>query len=217
MNWQEQVRKTEKHSFVFGIIAAILMLVIGIAMLCNPLASLRALLWIIIVGFFVGGIFRIYSYTQMPYWLRQGYSLTIGILDIICGVLIMVPAINQPLLTDEVFAIFMGCVVGVFALFAGINTLASSGIIRRMGGSIGWTIAAGILEVIAGILLIMVPQFGSAFLMVALALVFIMGGVSLFAAAIDLRNRAKAFEDYMNRADTVFDPDTDPFINWKMH
>lgn len=217
MDWQEQVEKTGKHSFIFGIIAAVLMAVIGIVMLCHPLASLRALLWVIILGFLVGGLYRIFSYAQMPYWLRQGYSLTIGILDLVCGVLIAIPAIDEPLVANEMFSLFIGCMLGIFALFAGINTLASSGIVRRMGGSTGWTIASGILEVVAGILLIMVPQFGSAFLMIVLAFVFIMSGVSLFAVAIDLRNRARAFKEYMGSPDAEFDPVNDPFINWKMH
>ncbi|MGI6034066.1 MAG: HdeD family acid-resistance protein [Coriobacteriales bacterium] len=216
MDWQERMRKAEKNYFVFGIVAAILMVVVGVVMIVNPLVSLRALLWIIILGFLVGGIFRIVAYVKMPYWLRQGYSLTIGILDIICCVLLAIPAINQPLLTDQIFILFIGFMFGFFALFAGINTIAGSGVVKRMGGSAGWTIAAGVLEIIAGIMLLMIPQVGSAFLMVFLGIVFIMCGFSLFSAAIDLKNRAKTFREYMD-GQGVFDPENDPFIRWKMH
>lgn len=216
-DWKDKLEKNMKSHFVFGIIAAILMVIVGIVMCVNPAASLRALVWLIIIAFLVAGIFRIVSYTRMPYWIRQGFTLVIGIIDILCAIALCFSAVSAPLATDEIFAIFIGLMFAFDMLFAGVNTLASVGVVKRMGGGTGWLIASGILLIISSMLLFMVPISGTVFLMYALAFAFIVGGISLFASTIDLKNRSKSFEEYMENNASTFDPENDPFVRWKMH
>ena len=84
-----------------------------------------------------------------------------------------------------------------------------------MGESTGWLVFAGVLEIIAGITLLMVPAVGTYFLMYALAFAFIVGGVNLFATTMDFKKRANAIGDYMDQNGDAFDPDKDPFSIWK--
>ena len=217
MDWQERIEKNAKGHFAFGIVAAVLMVIVGIVMLCNPVRSLRAIVWLVIVGVLVAGIFRIVSYVRMRYWIRQGFTLVIGIIDLICGVALCFAAVSAPLLTDEMFVLFIGFMFAFEMLFAGANMLASTGVVKRMGGGTGWLIASGVLSIIAAILLLMVPAVGTVFLMYALAFALIVGGIGLAASAIDLKNRSKAFKEYMQGPGSPFDPDNDPFFRWKMH
>lgn len=217
MDWKDTIEKNVKGGFAFGIVAAILMVVIGIMMLVNPAASLHAIVWVLIFGMIVAGVFRLVSYAKMPYWIRQGYTLVIGIIDLICGVMLAVAATSAPLATDEVFGLFIGLMFAFDMMFAGCNMLAGTGIVKRMGGSTGWLVASGILMIIASVLLLMVPMTGTVVLMFALAFALIVGGFSLLTSAIDLRNRAKTFKEYADQHGTDFDPENDPFFRWKMH
>lgn len=212
--WKGQTRGNVRKHFVFGIIAAILMVVIGIVMLVSPAESLRAILWIIALGFLVGGIFRIVSTQRMPYVLRQGFSMGTGVIDIICSIMLIVAMVADPVGTGTVFVWFIGFMFAFYALFAGVNTIAGSGLVKRMGGSSGWLIASGVLEIIAGVLLLFTPQVGTLFLMYALAFTFIVSGISLFATAIDLRNRFRSLDDLADRMSESFDPN-DPFGVWR--
>lgn len=211
--WKEQTRKDVKKNFVFGIIAAVLMIIVGVVMIFSPAASLRAILWVIAIGFLVAGIFRIVSYARMPYMIRPGFSLATGVIDIICSLMMIVAMVSNPVFTNEVFAIFIGFMFGFYAMFAGVNTLAGSGFVKRLGGSSGWLIASGVLEIIAGVMLMFVPQAGTVFLMYLLAFMFIVCGVSLIATAIDLKNRFKSLDDLSDRMGEEFDPN-DPFRRW---
>lgn len=215
MDWKDRIEKSVKQFFPLGIVVAVLMAVLGVVMLFNPAGSLRGLVWLIVIGFTAGGIFRIVSYVKMPYWMRQGYTLVIGILDVLCGVMLIISAVTQPVITDEVFVWMVGFMFGFYALFAGIVTISGTGVAKRMGESTGWLVFAGVLEIIAGITLLMVPAVGTYFLMYALAFAFIVGGVNLFATTMDFKKRANAIGDYMDQNGDAFDPDKDPFSIWK--
>lgn len=206
-NWRERVQSVAKSYSTYGIVAGILMLVIGFITLFSPAASLTAILWLIVIGFLVAGIFRISAYNKMPYMLRQGFSLTTGIIDIVCSVLMIICMISNPDATDTVFVLFMGYMFAFYAIFAGINSISESGLVGRLGGSRGWLIFSGVLELIAGTLLMFMPQVGTLFLMYMLGFVFISGGISLIATSLDLRNRAKSMNEAADRLDDDFDPD----------
>ena len=217
MDWKEKVENSAKHASTGGIIAAILMIVLGVFILINPGASLVTLVWLLIVGLVVGGVYRIITYGQMPYWLRPGYSLATGIMDLVCGILLAIAAVNSPAFTYDVFVTIIGLMFAFELLFAGVNQLSSVGVIRRMGGSTGWATAGGVLDLIAGFLLFMSPALGTVTLMYIMAFSLIVGGISVFSTSIDVKNRAKAFNQYMDELDEPFDPDNDPFVNWKRH
>lgn len=209
-SWSEQVKHAVKQHVVFGIIAGVLMVVLGIVMIFKPLAALGALLWLLAIGFFVGGIFRIVAYVRMPVMLRQGFSLATGVIDVLCGVMLVVAMAQNPAATDTMFGWFIGFLFGFYALFAGVNALAGSGAVKRMGGSSGWLVASGILEIIAGVLLLFVPMAGTMFIMYLLAFTFIAAGISLFATSLDLKNRVRSLEDLEDRNNIDIDP-SDPF------
>lgn len=215
MNWEEDLKKSLKGRSTGMLIAAIVTIIIGIFLIINPAVSLRAILWILVIGMVIAGISSIVAYSKMSYWIRQGYSLVTGIVELVCAVLLLACLIAAPNMTDELFAIFIGFMFAFCMMFAGISTLSGASVTRRLGGSVGWVVFGGVLEIIAAIMLLFAPQFGTYFLMIMLGITLIIVGIDLLALTIDLRNRAKAFVDYANKNDS-FDPTNDPFINW-MH
>jgi uncharacterized membrane protein HdeD (DUF308 family) len=217
MDWKEKVEKAAKRSLTGGIVAAIVMIVLGLCILCNPGASLDALVWLLIVGLMVGGVFRIVSYGEMPYWFRPGYSLVTGIMDVICGIMLAVAAVNSPAVTYDVFTVMVGFMFAFGLLVAGVNELSSIGVIQRMGGSAGWATFSAIIDILAAILLFMSPVASTAILMYTLAFALIAAGISVLSASLDVKNRAKAFGSYVDSLEEPFDPDNDPFISWKRH
>ena len=86
-----------------------------------------------------------------------------------------------------------------------------------MGGSSGWAIVGGVLDLVAGILLLMAPGMGTLMLMYVLAFSLIVSGISVFSTSVDVKNRAKALGDYIDGLDEPFDPDNDRFFSWKRH
>ncbi len=211
----DEVRREVKRHYIGGIVAAVLMVALGAVMLFWPVESLAAILWIIAIVFLVVGVYRVVAYIRMPYFLQQSFSLAIGILDIICSIVMLVSMASDPLMTSSVFAWFIGFMFGFYALFAGVNLLAGSGFVRRLGGSSGWLVASGILELIAGILLLSVPLSGGVFLMYLLALAFIVGGASLIATAVDLKNRIHSFERAAEELEAEHVNLNDPFFMWR--
>jgi uncharacterized membrane protein HdeD (DUF308 family) len=217
MDWKDKSRNVAKHVYRGGIVASILMVVLGVLITINPQASLVTLVWLMIAGFLIGGVYRIVTYGQMPYWLRPGYSLATGIMDVVCGILLALAAMNSPAYTYDVFVVMIGLMLAFELLFAGVNQLSSAGVVRRMGGSSGWAVAGGVLDLIAGILLLMTPGMGTLALMYVLAFSLIVSGISVFSTSLDVKNRAKALGDYIDDMDEPFDPDNDPFFSWKRH
>lgn len=217
MDWKDKSLNVAKHAYRGGIVASILMVVLGVLITVNPQASLVTLVWLMIAGFLIGGVYRIVTYGQMPYWLRPGYSLATGIMDVVCGILLALAAMNSPAYTYDVFVVMTGLMLAFELLFAGVNQLSSAGVVRRMGGSSGWAVAGGVLDLIAGILLLMTPGMGTLALMYVLAFSLIVSGISVFSTSIDIKNRAKALGDYIDDMDEPFDPDNDPFFSWKRH
>jgi uncharacterized membrane protein HdeD (DUF308 family) len=213
-SWNEQLKKDTKQHYIFGIIAAVLMIVLGVVMIFCPVGSLRAILWLLVIGFLVAGIFRIVTYNRMPYLLRQGFSLATGVIDVILSLMLIVAMVSDPVATGDVFIWFIGFMFGFYALFAGINTIAGSGFVKQLGGSSGWLVASGILEIIAGVMLLFVPEVGTLFFMYLLGFTLIVCGISLFATSIDIKNRVKSLDDMSDRFDDEFDP-YDPFARWR--
>lgn len=215
MNWKEEAAKDAKSLSRWGIAAAIVMVVFGFVMLFNPAAMLRTLVWVLVLGMIVGGAFRLYAYYKTPAWLRSGYNMVIGVLDLLCGALLLASAVQAPVITDEMFALFIGYMFGFATIISGIDTLAGTSMVRRLGAGSGWLVAGGVLELIAGVLLVMAPSIGTFFLMFALAFALIVGGLNLFAASIDMRNRIDAFSQYADTIEGGFDPESSPFyFHW---
>lgn len=217
MDWKRELEQLSKSSFTGGVIAALVMIALGIAMLCNPQASLGTIVWLMIIGFFAAGLYRVIAYGKMPYWIRQGFSLVTGVMDIVVSVLMAIAAINEPVLTEDTFALVVGFMFAFEMLFAGINTLSATGVVSRMGGGTGWLVASGVLDIVAAFLLFSAPVASTVVLMYFLAFALIVGGISIIATALDIKNRAKAFRAYIDDSDEPFDPDNDPFFTWKRH
>ncbi len=86
---QSTFRRAVKNwwiSVLIGIFAALL----GIWCLFTPLSTFLAMTILFTVGFFVGGIFEIiFALTNMSSMRNWGWTLVIGIIDVIFGIILM--------------------------------------------------------------------------------------------------------------------------------
>lgn len=214
MDWQDELEKDLKSMVPFGYVTAVLMIILGIVMLFNPVGSLSGLLWVLIVGMALCGVGRLVMYGKAPAMLKQGFTLVMGIIDLVCAIMLGYCAAAAPQVTNEMFSFFIGIMLGFYAIIAGINSISATTFVRRLGGSSGFMTAAGVLDIIAGILLLAVPNVGAFFIMFALGFACIAAGINLFAATTDAKNRAKAFKEFQDNNGKPFDPDDDSFTTW---
>ena len=214
MDWKDQMEKNVRTFVPLGYVTAVLLLIVGVIMFVNPLGSMSALLWCLVAGLFLAGCFRISHYAQAPLWLRQGFGPAMGTIDIVCSIMLGIAAGQNPDATDAVFAVMVSMLLGFYLMIAGINSIAGSSAVRRIGGSSGWLVAAGVIDIIASIGLLAVPAVGAYFLVFAIGIGCIAGSINLFAATTDNKNRAKAFRDYSNKDGSPFDPNDDSFTTW---
>lgn len=119
--------------FVTGIIAVGL----GIWCLCSPVTSMPVLAYIFAALVCVAGVFNLafaaYNRRVIPNW---GWSLAIGILDIVAGIWMLC-------LPEEELAVTFVIVMGIWLLCVAINAICETFVISS--SSIGWTIFSVIM------------------------------------------------------------------------
>jgi uncharacterized membrane protein HdeD (DUF308 family) len=113
--------------------------------------------------------------------LSPGWSLTLGILLVIAGIL--------ALLFPIVAAVTAALYVGWFAIFAGVIAI-SVAIKTRSDAHFGWRIAVGILYVLLGVMLVANPLAGAASLALLVGALMACSGVVEIMLAFRLKPRA---------------------------
>lgn len=108
----------------------------------------------------------------------RALDIILGALFIIGGIIVLV----NPSESAVVLGIFLGVLIGILWIIEGVVTLAQSG----DAPSRGWAIFFGILSVIAGIVLLFSPLWGSVIL-------FIIAGIGLIVLGIMQIVRAFTF------------------------
>lgn len=155
--------KNKRKNWWMFLLRGLLFIAIAILIFRNPLASLAGLT--MTIGFLMvitGAVFTVGSFTIRKFYSKWGWTLALGILDIILGVvLLFFPALTTPLVI-----IFIGCwVLGIGLLESGL----SFGL-KKFGFRNWWMLLLiGISSIVFGILILFNPLAG------ALTVSFIMG------------------------------------------
>ncbi len=166
-----------------GIIIAICMVVLGVLVFAAPLIVGLGMAYIVTIGFIIYGVFNIVSYARTPSEQRNGWALANGIIFTLVGILILAEALGSKFGQLSMLSTF-SFLIGFFALFSGINQIATYGVLKKAGeAKAGWVLASGIINLILGIMIICAPIMGWFTIEMVFAIYLIVGGIALFAEA----------------------------------
>ena len=157
--------KTQPNVGVWHLIAGIIIAVLGIYVWFNPAAALLGLALYLGIIFIVVGA----GYFMLSFSNRSGWYLTVGILDMLFGV-IFVGNLGLTAVTLSIMLALWFLAVGVIQLVASFN-------LRRDGYSWGWSLLAGILGVLFAFLILAYPAIGAVTITALVGAYFFMYGI----------------------------------------
>jgi uncharacterized membrane protein HdeD (DUF308 family) len=166
-----------KYVWQIELITGIITLGLGIVLALKPSQSLNVVCVFIGILLIIGGIFHFIRALDHEEQHRAWIAIA-GLLEVVIGVVM----IRHLSLTKSVIGLLIGLVwivQGVVALLAGI-----------MGGTKGsraWAIAFGLISLVAGIVVVSVPENSVNALAVLLGIWFIVMGLFELAAGFFLR------------------------------
>ncbi|WP_099223821.1 HdeD family acid-resistance protein [Listeria costaricensis] len=161
---------------VLLLIAGILMIIMGIWLLFNPVATLLASNVFFAIVLLVSGIFHTVSYfSDKKLQHVSGWVLAEGILSILLGVFMLFNEIAGAATLVMLFAMWV--------LFAGIMRIISSMSAKNNNVSgWGWLLALGIIGVVLGFIAMFDPVVSVIGIVIVMATFFIVQGISAIAS-----------------------------------
>ncbi len=172
-------------SLVIGVIAIIL----GMICMFTPLATFASLSFLFVISFLIGGIaemaFAITNRTSLSNW---GWTLAIGIIDIIFAFILLA----NPMLAPLMLCYLIACWILIQSIW-GIGMAVDLKDVPESGW--GWLLALSILGVLASILLLLQPAIVGLFAAYFVAFGFLAYGVLRIYMAFRLKAFKKYFTD----------------------
>jgi len=157
-------------------------IVIGIIILTRPIASVAALALVVALWAMIEGIVAIMYAFELRSVVQHWWVLLLtGVVSVLFGVAALYYYPGLSLSFIVVWAAWWLLTAGAIAAFVAIQE-------RRVGISWGWTMAFGVLSIVAGILAIMNPGVTLAWLLSLLAAFGIVGGVMRLVIAFRLQS-----------------------------
>lgn len=170
------------------LLRGILLAIFGIIALVSPGIALLALLWVFGLFAILEGIAAVVIGIRSrgePHWV---WTIVQGVVSVLAGII----ALIWPGLT----ALALLFVVAFWAIVLGIGEIGGAFASRRSGStSWGWTLAAGILNIIFGVVLLMWPASGILTLIWLVGIFTLAGGIVLVVLAFKVRSIAKSAAD----------------------
>jgi uncharacterized membrane protein HdeD (DUF308 family) len=166
---------------IFGVI-------FGVIALVSPGIALLTLVWLF--GFYaiLDGIAAIVIGIRTrgePHWV---WTIVQGVVSVLAGAI--------ALIWPGVTALTLLFVVAFWAIVLGIGEIGGAFASRKSGSNAwGWTLAAGILNVIFGVLLLIWPASGILTLIWLVGIFTLAGGIALIVLAFRVRPVAKSTAD----------------------
>ena len=163
-------------------IASVLMIVVGILCAVYPVQTTYVIEVLASISLLLFGIWEVIRYTQRPVILRTGVSLMSGILNILLGILLL----TSP---QEDMMMSFGFLFGLDLMMLGFEQLTMTGSLHAMGVmETGWMTFDGILDVIVGIILLVMPMASVSAVSILLSFYLLAGGITLFVECIHAKD-----------------------------
>ncbi len=170
---------------VLMVIAGALLIIVGIMTLRYPIATLISMALFLGIAILFVGIMHTASYfTNRKFLPKPGWLLVEGILEILIGLMLL---FNIGITTAS-----LPFVLGFWALFAGISRFAISLDIKKVGFKNWWVMMlTGVLSIILGILVMVFPAFGAAFIASFVSVFMIYYGIMIIVEAFAVKSAKK--------------------------
>jgi len=180
--------KAAKAVWWLVLMRGIFMVIFGIIALVSPGIALLTLVWLF--GFYAifDGIAAIVIGIRTrgePHWV---WTIVQGVVSVLAGVI--------ALIWPGVTALALLFVVAFWAIVLGIGEIGGAFASRKSGSNVwGWTLAAGILNVTFGVLLLIWPASGILTLIWLVGIFTLAGGIALIVLALRVRSVTKSTAD----------------------
>ena len=177
------VKSVAKSVWWLVLLRGIFMVIFGIIALVSPGIALLSLVWVF--GFYaiLDGITAVMIGIRArgePHWV---WVIVQGVVSVLAGVI--------ALIWPGVTALVLLFVVAFWAIVLGIGEIGGAFASRKRGSSAwGWTLAAGILNVVFGVLLLIWPASGILALVWLVGIFALAGGLALILLAFRVRSAA---------------------------
>ena len=165
---------------------ALLALVVGIFILVRPLDSVAAFALVIAFWALFSGMVDIVHAIELAKVLKHWWVLLVsGLIGVGFGIfaLIYYPVVS--LAFAVLWVALWLLIIGVLAIYASLQQ-------KKLGVQWGWTLAVGILGVVASAYALLVPPITLAAIMGLIAVFAIVSGVAMVVGAFRLRSLARA-------------------------
>ena len=170
------------------LLRGIFMAIFGLIALVSPGIALLTLVWLF--GFYaiLDGISAVVIGIRTrgePHWV---WTIVQGVVSVLAGAI--------ALIWPGVTALTLLFVVAFWAIVLGIGEIGGAFASRKSGSNVwGWTLAAGILNVTFGVLLLIWPASGILTLIWLVGIFTLAGGIALIVLALRVRSVTKSTAD----------------------
>lgn len=179
---KNQWNKNLRSMRIWGVVAAILMIIVGILCIVYPVETTYTIEILASIALFCFGIWEIAQYFQKPPFLRMGSSLASGILNLLLGIMLLTSPAEDML-------VFFGFLFGLDLMMLGFEQITAAGRLKAIGVTgTGWLTADGVLNIIFGIILLFTPMASIPAVSLILAMYLIFGGISLLITSFNAKD-----------------------------
>ena len=179
------VKSVAKAVWWLVVLRGIFMVIFGIIALVSPGIALLTLVWLFGLYAILDGIAAIVIGVRTrgePHWV---WAIVQGVVSVLAGVI--------ALIWPGVTALALLFVVAFWAIVMGIGEIGGAFASRRSGSSAwGWTLAAGVLNIVFGVLLLIWPGSGILTLVWLVGIFALAGGIALIVLAFRVRSVARS-------------------------
>jgi uncharacterized membrane protein HdeD (DUF308 family) len=172
--YRADVKSATSGWWLFAFVG-LLSVVAGVIVLFKPSNSLATLAVIVGIFLLADGIIEIIA-SFLRYTPNRGLVALLGVVTAIIGVLL----IRHPIAGVTAVALL----IGIWLIAIGVIRLATA---ADEVGSVGWRVFVGIIELIAGIVIVAVPNIGYATLAILVGIGFILNGIGLLTFGFGVR------------------------------
>lgn len=188
-----RAREAAKKLKTFGIIIAIIMILLGAVACFAPILGQQIVLWSMVAGLFISGIEEIINFCASPKGLRNGFALATGIIWVILCIMLFISAINadalSSLFTIVAFDYFLAIMLAFSCIFNAISDFCLCGRAEELGRTKGGLIASGVLGILAGIVIMSFPVGSIITLEIFYAAFLLIGGIALLCRCLSYKTK----------------------------
>ena len=174
---------------------SIISILVGIAMMVWPGASIFIIAMLGGIYFIVEGIVQIVIGIKATKYHLPYDGTAYGVLSVLFGIICVVVFAMRPDVTVVTFGIIYGIAIGVWVIIAGVYDIKAASLLKKVPNSRwGLILAFGIICILLGIALMITPVATTISFTIIIGISLIVFGVVKLVDTICLRSQAEHYE-----------------------